>query len=112
MSALAGCLKVSAMPVGSPPRGHGCAGRHPAAGVTHRRGGSSLGPCSRSRRPVRHLAHGLRIDERRVDRENADALEANKMSENDFFHSAEITSYLGPIVANGVASDYSLYQTR
>ena len=48
----------------------------------------------------------------RIKKRNADALEANKMSEDDFFHSAEITSYLGPIVANGVASDYSLFQTR
>jgi hypothetical protein len=48
----------------------------------------------------------------RIKKRNADEFEANKMSEDDFFHAAEITSYLGPIVANGVASDYSLFQTR
>jgi hypothetical protein len=68
--------------------------------------------------PMPNFAGAPRVPSRmtiltiRIKKRNADEFEANKMSEDDFFHAAEITSYLGPIVANGVASDYSLYQTR
>jgi hypothetical protein len=48
----------------------------------------------------------------RVKKRNADAFAANKMSEDDFFHAAEITTYLGPIVANGAANEYYLLQPR
>jgi hypothetical protein len=68
--------------------------------------------------PIPNFAGAPRVPSRmtiltiRIKKKNADEFEANKMSEDDFFHAAEITSYLGPVVANGVASDYSLYQTR
>jgi hypothetical protein len=42
----------------------------------------------------------------RVKKRDADALAANKMSEEQFFHAAEITSYLGPVILNRAASDY------
>ncbi len=44
----------------------------------------------------------------RVKKRDADAFAANKMSEDQFFHAAEIASYLGPVVVNRAASDYLL----
>jgi DNA-directed RNA polymerase specialized sigma24 family protein len=49
----------------------------------------------------------------RIKKRNADALEANRMSADDFFHAAEIANYLGPIVENGAVNDYySAFHTR
>jgi hypothetical protein len=44
----------------------------------------------------------------RVKKRDADAFAANKMSEDQFFHAAEIASYLGPVIVNRAASDYLL----
>jgi hypothetical protein len=49
----------------------------------------------------------------RIKKRNAEAFAANKMTEDEFFHAAEIASYLGPIVENGPADDYSaFFRTR
>ena len=49
----------------------------------------------------------------RIKKRNEDAFAANKMTEDEFFHAAEIASYLGPIVENGPADDYSaFFRTR
>jgi hypothetical protein len=42
----------------------------------------------------------------RIKKKDADAFAADKMSEDQFFHAAEITSYLGPVIVNRAASDY------
>ena len=44
----------------------------------------------------------------RVKKRDADAFAANKMSEDQFFHAAEIASYLGPVIVNRAGSDYLL----
>lgn len=44
----------------------------------------------------------------RIKKKDADAFAANQMSEEQFFHAAEITSYLGPVIVHGTASDYYL----
>jgi hypothetical protein len=48
----------------------------------------------------------------RIKKKDADAFAANKMSGDQFFHAAEITSYLGPVIVNGAGSDYFILQTR
>jgi hypothetical protein len=42
----------------------------------------------------------------RIKKKDADSYAADKISEDQFFHAAEITTYLGPIVVNEAASDY------
>jgi hypothetical protein len=44
----------------------------------------------------------------RVKKRDADAFAANKMNEDQFFHAAEIASYLGPVIVNRGATDYLL----
>jgi hypothetical protein len=48
----------------------------------------------------------------RIKKRDADAFAANKMSEDQFFHAAEITSYLGPVIVNRAASEYLRLQAR
>ncbi|HUD46752.1 MAG TPA: hypothetical protein VMR33_07970 [Candidatus Baltobacteraceae bacterium] len=66
--------------------------------------------------PGQNIAAARRVPNRmtiltiRVKKTNADAFAANKMTEDEFFRSAEIANYLGPIVENGSASDsYSVF---
>jgi hypothetical protein len=42
----------------------------------------------------------------RIKKKHADAFAADKMSQEEFFHAAEITTYLGPVVLDGAANDY------
>jgi hypothetical protein len=79
---------------------------------------ASAGP-GKPNRPRRISAGAPQVPSRmtvltiRIKKRNADALEANKMSPDDFFHAAEIANYLGPIVENGAVNDYySAFQTR
>jgi hypothetical protein len=44
----------------------------------------------------------------RIKKKDADAFAANQMSEDQFFHAAEITSYLGPVLASGADGNYFL----
>jgi hypothetical protein len=48
----------------------------------------------------------------RIKKKDADAFAGNKMSEDQFFHAAEITSYLGPVVLSAATSDYFRIRPR
>jgi len=69
-----------------------------AAGATSGGGGSST---TAPQVPDRATMMTIRVKKR-----DADAFAANKMTEEQFFHAAEITTYLGPVIVNRANSDY------
>jgi hypothetical protein len=65
--------------------------------------GAVAGPQAAPQTPARATIMTIRVKKR-----DADAFAANKMSEDQFFHTAEIANYLGPVIVNRAASDYML----
>jgi hypothetical protein len=70
-------------------------------------GGTKYGQTAALQTPDRATIMTIRIKKK-----DADAFASHQMSEDQFFHAAEITSYLGPVVVNAAGSDYSRFRTR
>ncbi len=95
--ALADPSQTSSIPVG----GENPFGSQPA--LNGRIRGQRNGQQAGTQTPERATVMTIRVKKR-----DADAFAANKISEDQFLHAAEITGYLGPVMVNRGASDYLL----
>ncbi|HZR15997.1 MAG TPA: hypothetical protein VFE51_01605 [Verrucomicrobiae bacterium] len=82
----------------------------PSAKIPSRRGIGSYAPNAASIKmsmPARRTVMTIRTT-----KENADALAASKINGQQFVRAAEVTTYLGPVVANAVTTNYRIRGTE
>jgi hypothetical protein len=92
------------LPAAKPPEGPSPRASHSTPGAP---GAAKISQTAAPQTPDRATVMTIRVKKR-----DADAFAGNKMSEDQFFHAAEITSYLGPVVVNSATSDYFRIRPR